>query len=614
MFLMTAPRQVVCTHSCWILTWKSHIVNRCLVSAIFTFKATEGRVGEPMQAQLTIRSHLHTDSAAIRLSELALTLEGGIPGLTVVDSSRQRAPLDVSKGSTFLYHISFDEPSEELGTTSLPPSVFGTTKPLSGSADLMFFPGIDKVFYFTIVPRDAGEVVASRVCLSMREEQFDLNIIVPLRNHMSRTSWWLQGENGLLREKLDLEHPCSISILPKPPKMQITFPGLRKAYYTDETVKIQVEVTNEEVEDTDIDVVVQLTGNTQNVPVTHWIFTSQPESSNKADNEPVPSDTNTPQHSLGRLHSSATRSKTLMFQASSENAEYTLELKAHYHLVSDPHTSIVKTETRELIFMRPFDSKFEFRPHVHSDPWPNYFDIDDIDDRSAVPKLTGITQEWSVTAKLASFALEPLLIQAINLHVQEIRHGASCDVVRNDDASQTTIILNPNGSIDRDFRLIIQDATLEDRRSSTLRLELEVLWKLRTDGANAVTSFMQLPHLMVPFGEPRVLASLQKQTTLGPLVHVLYTLENPSMHLLTFQLSMDSSEDFAFSGPKIVTVQLLPLSRHTVRYSLLPVRNGTWIRPNLKVVDIGFAKILKVSAADGCKVDKLGLAIWVDEE
>ncbi|MCJ1382147.1 hypothetical protein MMC17_005259 [Xylographa soralifera] len=584
------------------------------LSAGFTFRATDGRVGEPIQAQLTIHSHLHANSAAIRLSELALTFEGGIAGLTIVDNSKQRAALDISKGSTIFYHITFDKTSEDLGTTSSPSSVSETTKPLSGSADLVFSPGIDKVFFFVIVPHDSGGVVASRVCLGMREEQFDLNIIVPLRDHVSRTSWWLQGETGLLREKLDLEHPCSINILPKPPKMQITFPGLRKAYYTDEIVEIQVEVTNQEMEATDIGVVVQLIGNTQNVPVIHWISTSYIESSNKADNNPVPSGTITSEHSLGRLHSSATRSKTLVFQASSETAEYTLELKAHYHLVSDPHTSIVKVETKELIFIRPLDSKFEFRPHVHSDPWPNYFHVDDVDDGRTVSKSSGIKQEWFVTAKLASFALEPLLVQAIRLNIQDVRHGASCQAIASDDTSQTAIILDPNSSVERDFRLIVQDATLEDRGSSTLRLELEVRWKLRTDSANIVTTFMPLPHLTIPFGEPRVLASVQKPTTLAPLVHVLYTVENPSVHLLNFQLSMDSSEDFAFSGPKIVTVQLLPLSRHTVRYNLLPARSGTWIRPNLKVVDVGFGKTLKVSAADGCKGDKLGLAIWVDEE
>ncbi|MCJ1401148.1 hypothetical protein MMC11_004360 [Xylographa trunciseda] len=584
------------------------------LSAVFAFRSPQGRVGEPVQAQLTIHSHLHATSAAIRLSEFALSFEGGLPALIVVDHSKQNAAMDLSKGSTLLYHIAFDKASPELGTISPSSSVFDITEPLSGSADLVFSPGIDKVFLLTIMPRDAGEVVASQVCLSMREELFDLKVVVPLRDHISRINWWLQEETGLLREKLELEHPCSITILPKPPKMQITFPGLRKAYYTDETVEIQVDVTNEEVEDTDVRVVVQLIGNTQDVPVIHWVSTSHPESSNEADKDSLLPGTNIPEYSLGRLASTATRSKTLTFRALPETAEHTLELKALYHLISDPHTSIVKVETKELIFIRPLDSKFEFVPHIHLDPWPNYFHADNVDDETTMPKSTGIIQEWFVAAKLNSFALQPLFVQAVRLRVQEIHYGASCQIASSVDTSQTVVTLDPNDSIDRDFRVVIQKQTLEDRRSSILRLELEVVWSLRTDGANAVTTLIPVPHFTVPFGEPRVLASVQKSEILAPLVHVLYTLENPSMHLLVFQLSMDSSEDFAFSGPKIVTVQLVPLSRHTVRYNLLPARKGTWIRPRLKVVDVGFGKTLKVVVTDGCTGEKTGLAIWIDEK
>ena len=611
---MTALRLVVCIYSIFSLKWKVYSADGHLVAAVFTFKAIEGRVGEPIQAQLTIHSHLHANSVPIRLSELTLTFEDGLPCLIIVDSSRQNAPMEVGKGSTLLYHVTFDEVLDEPGTTSPSSSALDTARPLSGSADLVFSPGIDKVFSFTIVPRDAGEVVASKVSLSMREELFDLNIIVLLRDHVSRSDWWLQGETGLSRKKLGLEHPCSISILPKPPKMQITFPGLRKAYYTDETVKIQVELTNEEDEDTDVRIVVQLTGNTHNVPIVHWASTFDPASSNESDNISILSDSTSPEHSLGRLSSSAIRVKTLIFQAQSETAEYTLELKAHYHLVSDPHTSIVKVETKELIFVRPFDSNFKFIPHILSDPWPNYFHVDDVDDEgTSVPNSSGLIQEWSVVATLASFALESLLVQSIILKIQEARYGTSCEIQKSDDTSPTTITLGQNGSIDRSFRLKIQKQSLEDRRSSTLQFDLEVLWSLKSDDTNTATTLIPLPHLTIPFGEPRVLASIQKSATIAPLIHVSYTLENPSMHLLTFQLSMDSNEDFAFSGPKIITVQLVPLSRHTVRYNLLPSRKGTWIRPNLKVVDVGYGKTLKVSAADGSKCNNNGLAIWVDE-
>ena len=79
---------------------------------------------------------------------------------------------------------------------------------------------------------------------------------------------------------------------------------------------------------------------------------------------------------------------------------------------------------------------------------------------------------------------------------------------------------------------------------------------------------------------------------------------------------MEGSEEFAFSGPKSMSVQLVPISRHTVRYNVLPARRGLWIRPVLRVVDVGFGKVLRVGAAGGCKGEKagVGVRVWVGEE
>ncbi|KAI9677097.1 MAG: hypothetical protein M1817_006936 [Caeruleum heppii] len=77
------------------------------------------------------------------------------------------------------------------------------------------------------------------------------------------------------------------------------------------------------------------------------------------------------------------------------------------------------------------------------------------------------------------------------------------------------------------------------------------------------------------------------------LIHLDYILENPSSHLLTWTLAMEASDDFAFSGPKLSSLQLVPLSRHTVRFNLWPSVQGTWIRPQLKVVDRYYNKTLK---------------------
>ena len=83
------------------------------------------------------------------------------------------------------------------------------------------------------------------------------------------------------------------------------------------------------------------------------------------------------------------------------------------------------------------------------------------------------------------------------------------------------------------------------------------------------------------------------------------------MHFLTFELTMEASEEFGFSGPKLRILHLLPMSRQIIRYSLLPFVTGVWITPNLKVMDRYFNKTLKVQATEGLRMDKKGIVVWI---
>lgn len=77
---------------------------------------------------------------------------------------------------------------------------------------------------------------------------------------------------------------------------------------------------------------------------------------------------------------------------------------------------------------------------------------------------------------------------------------------------------------------------------------------------------------------------------------------------------MNPSENFAFSGVKQGTVQLLPLSRRTIRFRILPSVSGDWIRPLFVVTDRYFQKILKVIPTEGMMADKKGVLVWVPAE
>jgi hypothetical protein len=123
------------------------------------------------------------------------------------------------------------------------------------------------------------------------------------------------------------------------------------------------------------------------------------------------------------------------------------------------------------------------------------------------------------------------------------------------------------------------------------------------------------------------------------MITLTITIENASNHFLTFGLAMEPSEEFAFSGPKMTTVSLLPVSRRGVEYRLLPVgggassseggqaggdaevegggekeggEDGMWVQPGLVVRDKYFQKVLRVvPAGEGVRGGKEGFEVWV---
>jgi hypothetical protein len=118
--------------------------------------------------------------------------------------------------------------------------------------------------------------------------------------------------------------------------------------------------------------------------------------------------------------------------------------------------------------------------------------------------------------------------------------------------------------------------------------------------------------------EPRVLASVyhaaKPEDDIPGLLQMDMTVENPSNHFLTFGLSMEPSEDFAFSGAKQTTLNLLPQSRRTITYRLFPHVSGVYIRPKLTVRDKYFQKVLRIIPTEGMKIDEEGLLVWVPGE
>ncbi|KAF1994592.1 hypothetical protein P154DRAFT_526937 [Amniculicola lignicola CBS 123094] len=567
----------------------------CL-SITFVFSESEGNVGEPLQSQIVVSSTARKGSAPITLSTLTFQFKGYF---SEIQLSHQ-----VDESSTGSDSQVYECALEEI----LSPA---QAKPRwVGPADLIIHPDQKKIYNFPVVFREAGDIDAVSGIFEINTERFELvcsnlNLVGP-----GLPAWWLKAGGKVKARPINRESATTIKVLPKPPKMEIRLPNLRNAYYTDEPITLDIEILNKEEEDTEAVLEVRLLGLSKDTPGYSWIGHAPPSPTK----EPSPSGANTdlPGHVVGCLAPGTKKIESIQFTAPPEPSDYAIEVKVLYHLLSDRDIPISKTMVFDLIFNNPFETSFEYSPRLHPDPWPSYFELQDAEAQdSDNTGAFGITQKWHLVAKIASFAEDVLVLKDLSIATRTIHGGATLAVAKEFETADFEI--NPQQQHERSFCLDLQKLNLEERRATGLDLSLIATWQRSGDENNPiVTTPLPLPFTTLPSGEPRVLATALQSANVPSLIHMDYTLENPTMHFLSFELSMEASEDFGFSGPKLRALHLLPMSRQTVRFNIYPLVKGAWVTPVLRVVDRYFNKTLKVQGTNRLRADKKGVGIWID--
>ena len=227
-------------------------------------------------------------------------------------------------------------------------------------------------------------------------------------------------------------------------------------------------------------------------------------------------------------------------------------------------------------------------------------------------------------ASIFSFATEPLVIEATLLAARKISGGALCTastgfVRKQAEKDQSimsekvdaaiSVVIMPDQSTVFDFDLTLQKMVLGDRHPVAVDLKLEIGWR-RQDSSEVNTTVLEAAYLVAPMAEPRVFLTISPVSLLGlqaAAYKLSFTFENPSMHFLTFNVSLQASEDFAFSGSKTCAISLVPISRQRLTYQILPSQKDKWIEVHLDVVDAYFGQTLKVlPGGKGVKVDRKG--------
>ena len=589
--------------------------------ATYGFATSHRNVGEKLLSQLVISSRAQTLSAPIIVKHVDLVLRGSLRGIRIEGDTEQNHKTSRGDGLVQLYDVALKQnvlpfESSSPSTTTLAQSA----QFLMGVSDLTFPAGVTKVFLLETMPREPGEMEVLSATMHIEEEHFEFEVVTTGVEHLRQHDFWIESNEGLTKENFISDNSLTVKILPRPPKIQIHVENLRKSYFTDELISFGIQITNSEAAAADVVLQGQLLGHSEALPTLEWISNenAQKESEQRIEDE-MPLHNKMAKISLGLLNPEEIKQTSLSFQAGSETAEYVLKVDVIYHLLTDPETLILKNFETELVFEKPFDASYTLLPQVHPSSWPSYFSVDDIESSDPPLKDTnvghGLKQNWHLTANIAHMITEAIDINHVSLQVLDSSNDTICRISELVHPSPDGSTITPDNIDRRQFELELQKYSLDDSRPVKLSFQLEIGWRRQRTQAALSTTHIAVPELVIPFGEPRVLASVHPPPQgQSKIFHVEYTIENPSMYVLTFNLSMETSDEFAFSGAKATSIQLVPLSRHTVRYNIFPLAGGKWITPLFRVVDSYFNQTLKVQATQGLQSDAEGLHIWVDAE
>ncbi len=567
------------------------------LSAAYTFEHAEGKVGELCPSQFSVTSSALPAAAPVTISEVHVNFEGSMKPLVLKHQSESNTPHGASKGICF-ERVSLNETTENGRPV------------LVGSASLTFAPGQTKVFDFDSFLREAGDATAISATFYIASELFDLEYVHNFRQTNAFDVWY--GEKAI-RKRIIRDNASAIKVLPKPPKIELQFSGLQEQYYTNEEVVLQLQVINGEDEDSIVSLEVRLFGESA-PPVSLRLANA---SNQDEDNDEGDEETGIP---LGQIKAGEATTVQVIIPALNLPIAYDLSMKVTYHLVSDLETPVYRSMSKQFEFINPFEANYDFSPRIHPDPWPSLFVHDQPKDDSTNKQeihAQGLAQKWCLAARYASFATDDLIVEDLDVKFLGMNGGIQCHTKKLTTIPEGGLKVVPKSLEEALFDTFTQKISLDDRGTATLDVSLAIKWRRDIPGSPLNTSVLAVPRLLVSSSEPRVLGAVSYSTKIPSMIHFDVMIENPSNHFLTFGISMEPSEKFAFSGTKQSTLQLVPLSRRTTRFRLLPTVRGEWIGPVQCVIrDRYFQKVLKIAPTEGMRIDKEGIFCWAppDEE
>jgi solute carrier family 25 protein 38 len=567
----------------------------------FTFETAQGSAGEPLRAQLVVTSTAQKESAPVVFNQLDIILKGSPFTITI-----RHEPASGESNPTGIQSLDLTDHDETKKTAE---------------ANLQLGPGKQLILDINLIFREAGPVSLQKIVLELVLPVSTVRFSTAPEEMPPRTGWFKSSPVGLITAPVARDDSHSVEIKPRPPKMEIHMPNVSNHFYTDEEIELSIQVTNGEDEATESSLEVRLLSDDDGQTAFRW----------QSDSEASTSDSQRG-HRIGTLEPGSTETSTIIFTAPPLSTSYVVEVKVLYHLSSDPATPVSKTFTADLNVTRAFEANYEFQPRVHSKPWPSFFDRSTITADSNEGARHGIGQRWELLTQIASFTYEGVIMSNVELRVETISTHAVA-VATPVDPDEEDVEVAPQQQLDKSFIVDVTKSSLEDRRSVELELVLAISWK-RPRGSKTFTSLLPVNSFVLENG-PRILAAVSYPKLAKhvddkdgvdniPIAQLTFTLENPTNHFLTFEMTMEGpqKDEWALSGPKLSSLNLLPLSRESISFRIVPLAmeeggggEGMWLEVRFRVMDVYFRKVLRcLPASSGVREaeGKAGnLLVWV---
>ena len=579
----------------------------------FAFASDSGHVGEPIAVQFSLSSFNQALPLGLQICDIKIAFDGGINAILLTQGPNEEAMLS-SDGATTITRIALtgaDADSRKQGKRLSMASASYST----GTADFASLVGRTQVYNFEVVPREAGPASIASIVVRLQNEPLELTL-----NAMDLTGseavWW-EVRNGRSVSRAFGMHRdvTTMTVLPKPPKVEIKLPNFKTTCYTNETLDVQIEVFNGEEVQIDGHIEIRLISPSSDGVSLQWKHDGTAAAVKDEDiREAI-----LPAAAVQRLAAGASEKYAITIVGLTEPIDHELDLRVAYTLLSDPASTLSNQTVVDLQIIRPFEGSAMFMPRSHDGAWPDFFAAPTT--ASNVPQ--GLRHTYLVRADVGCFAQETLCIRSLELRARRIVGGATYTAssgraisARN---SATDVLpdaghpMLPEKTEQFVFDLEMQKLVLGDRSPVAVDFAIHIKWS-RSGSEEVNDSTLILPKFLAPMSEPRVLLRACQIEGRSGMYLLTYTIENPSMHFLTFSITMEGGEGLAFSGSKLKNVSLVPISRYDIHYRVYVEKSNSWVRVQLEVLDAFFGQTLKVQpASEGVRIDKQGnIQIWAE--